>query len=93
MISNGEKLWIYLKVKELSALLRRIASKYQGDFFVSIPFILLQQKKKLESYKKVCENKDFYNVIIAYEELKYQNLIKIKNLIKHYLLSMQILKV
>ena len=28
-------------------------------FIVSIPFILQQQKKKLESHKKVCENKFF----------------------------------
>ena len=93
MISNGEKLWIYLTVKELSALLGKITPIYHGNFFCLNSLHSFAKEKKLESYKKVCENKDFYDVIIAYEELKYQNLINIKNLIKHYLLSMQILNV
>ena len=32
MILNGEK-WHYLADKKLSALLRRISSKHQGDFY------------------------------------------------------------
>ena len=32
MIPNGEK-WHYLAIKELSALLRGITSKYHGDFY------------------------------------------------------------
>ena len=32
MIPNGEK-WHYLADKKLSALLRRISSKHQGDFY------------------------------------------------------------
>ena len=39
------------------------------------------------------ENKDFYNMIILLDTLEYQNLIKIKTLIKKYLLFMQILNV
>ena len=59
MISNGEKLWIYLTVKELSALLGRITPIYHGNFFVSIPFILLQQKKSLNRIKKYAKIKIF----------------------------------
>ena len=33
MISNGQKLWHYLAVKELSALLRGITSTHRGDFY------------------------------------------------------------
>ena len=39
-------------------------------FIVSIAFILLQQKKKRELHKKVCENKDFCNVIMPFEDTK-----------------------
>ena len=40
-------------------------------FTVWIAFIISQQKKnKLESHKKVCENKDFYNVIMPFEDAK-----------------------
>ena len=40
-------------------------------FTVWIAFtISQQQQKKLESHKKVCENKDFYNVIMPFEDTK-----------------------
>ena len=40
-------------------------------FDVTIAFILLQKKKKkLESHKKVCENKDFCNIIMPPENKK-----------------------
>ena len=35
-----------------------------------IAFILLQQKKKSESHKKVCEKKELFNVIIPSEDTK-----------------------
>ena len=58
-----------------------------GIFTISVTFILSQQKKKFKSHKKVSENKDFCNVIIAFEDSK---IFKI-NLIKHHLLFTQIL--
>ena len=58
MIPNGE-VWHYLVVKELSALLRGITSKHHGDFFVSIAFILLQQKTNLNLIKKYLKIKIF----------------------------------
>ena len=39
-------------------------------FIVWIVFILSQQKKKLESHKKVCENKDFFNMKKPLEDTK-----------------------
>ena len=40
-------------------------------FNVTIAFIILQKKKKkLESHKKVCENKDFCNIIMPPENKK-----------------------
>ena len=47
--------------KKLSALLRGITSKHHGDFVT---------EKKIESYEKVCENKDFCNVIMPSEDIK-----------------------
>ena len=67
LILNGEK-WHYLAVKELSALLRAITSKHYGDFYCLNCRHSLRIKGKLESHKKVCENKDFYNVILPFED-------------------------
>ena len=63
MITNEEK-WHYLAVKKLSALLKGIISKHHGDFYWLNYFHSFAAEKKLESHKKVCENKDFYNVIM-----------------------------
>ena len=60
-------------------------------------FISLEQKK-LESQIKVCEKKDFCNVVISFEDTKIFNQyckfdkarINTANLIKHRLLFMQI---
>ena len=41
----------YVEAKKLSALLRRIRSKYNGDFYVSIAFILFQQKTNVNLVK------------------------------------------
>ena len=57
MISNGERLWHYLEVEKLSALLRGKTSKHYGDFFYLNCLHSFRTKNKLESHKKVCENK------------------------------------
>ena len=41
-----------------------------GIFIVWVVFITLKRKNKLESHKKVCENKDFCNVIIPFKGIK-----------------------
>ena len=62
MIPDGEE-WHYLAVKKLSALLRRVTSKHNSDFYCLNPLHSFATKKKLESHKKVCKNKDFCNVV------------------------------
>ena len=56
--------------KKLSALLRGITSKHYDDFYCLNCIHSFNAKKKLESYKKVCENKDFCNVIMTSAEFK-----------------------
>ena len=63
MFPNGEK-WDYLAIKKLSALLRGIASKYNGYFYCPNCLQSFRTKNKLESHKRICKNKYFCNVII-----------------------------
>ena len=51
MISNGGKQWHSLAVEKLSALLRRITSKNNGDFCCPICLHPFSTKNKLESHK------------------------------------------
>ena len=61
MISNGEK-WHYLTVKNLSGLLRGIASNHEGDFYCLNCFCAYSAKNKLEKHKKICENHNYCHV-------------------------------
>ena len=81
--SEGRERWHYLAVKKLSALLRGITPKNNADFYFLNCLHSFRIKNKLESHKKVCENKDFCNVIMSSEDTE-------KNLLKHHLLFMQI---
>ena len=56
--------------KKLSALLRGITSKHYGDFYCLNCVHSFRTKNKLESHKKVFENKDFCNVIMPSENTK-----------------------
>ena len=57
-IQNREG-WHCLAVKKLSALLRGITSKTNGDFYCLNCLHSFRTKNKLELNKKVCDNKDF----------------------------------
>ena len=70
MISNGEKRWRYLAVKKLSALLRGITSKHHGDFYCLNCFHSFAKENKLQSPKRVCENKDFCSIIMPSDDTK-----------------------
>ena len=72
MISDGEK-WHYLTVKILSALLKEITSKYDGDFYCLNCFHSYALEKSLENHKKVCEDKDYCHIEMPKkgESLKY----------------------
>ena len=76
----------YLAVKKLSVLLTGITSKHHGDFYCLHCLNSFATEKKLESHKKVCENKDFYNVTMPFVDTKMLEF-DIKNLIKHHLFT------
>ena len=69
MIPSRE-IWHYRAVKKLSALLKGITSKNNGDFYCLNYLHSFRTKSKLESHKNVCKNKDFCNVIIPSENTK-----------------------
>ena len=56
--------------KKLSALLRGITSKHHGNFYCLNCLHSFATEKKLESHENLCENKDFFNVIIPSEDTK-----------------------
>ena len=51
-----------LTVKNLSRLLRGIASNHVGDFYCLNCFCANSTKNKLEAHKKTCENHDYCHV-------------------------------
>ena len=57
-------------MKKLSALLRGITSKKNGDFYCLNCLHPYRTKNKLEYHKKVCGNKDLCNVIMRSEDTK-----------------------
>ena len=69
MIPSGER-WHYLAVKKLSALLRGITSKHDGDFYCLNCLHFLATKNKRESHKKVWENKDFCSLVMPSKDTK-----------------------
>ena len=56
--------------KQLSALLREITSKNNGDFYCLNCHHSFRTKNTLEFHKNVCENKDFRNVIMSSKNTK-----------------------
>ena len=69
MITNVEGLH-YLAVKKLSALLRGITSKHNGNFYCLNCLHSFRTKNKPESHKRACENNNFCNVIMPSENNK-----------------------
>ena len=54
MISNGKKLWHYLVVKKLSALLRGITSKNNGEFYcVNCPHSFRTKKQQKKNFNRL----------------------------------------
>ena len=60
--------WHYLAVKKITILLRGIASNNNGDFYCLTCLHSCRTKNELESYKKVCEKKDFCNLVMPSED-------------------------
>ena len=58
MITDGKK-WLYLAVKSLSALLRAITSKHDGDFYGLNCFHSYSTTNKLKKHEKVSNDHDY----------------------------------
>ena len=70
MTNNDDKQqWHYLAVKKLFVL-SGITSKYHGDFYCLNCFHSFATKNKLQLHKRVCENKEFCNIIMSFEDNK-----------------------
>ena len=69
MISNGEN-WHYLVVKSLFGLLKGITSNHKEDFYCLNCFHSYRTNNKLESHKKICENRNYWNVEMPNEDNK-----------------------
>ena len=78
IIANGEKhetkpegrRWHYLAVKKLSALLRGVKSKNNGNLYYLNYLHYFRTESKLESNKIVSQDKDFGNVMMPSEDTK-----------------------
>ena len=93
IIRNGEE-WHYLTVKKLSALLRGITSKHHGDFYCLNGLHSFATENKHESHIKLCNNKNFYNVVMPSEDTKILEINQYQKSEKApFLLFMQILNV
>ena len=67
--SEGRR-WHYLAVKILSALLIGVTPTNNGGFYCLNCAHSFKTKIKLESHKKVYENKNFCNVVMPSEDTK-----------------------
>ena len=67
----------YLAVKKLSALLRGITSKHNGDFYSLNCLIFKKQKINLNLMKKYVKLKIFVELNCHQKRIIYQNLINL----------------
>ena len=58
MITDGEK-WHYLAIKKLSALLCKITSKHDGDFYCLNCLHSFRTENKLKEHENVCKSHDY----------------------------------
>ena len=84
--------WHYFPVEKLTSLLKEITSKNNGDFYC-LNYLYSFRTKKKESHKKVCENKDFCNIVMPSGETKILEFNEYSLFDKDHLLFMQILNV
>ena len=72
MISNNEKEGLYyLAVKTLSALLKEITSKTNGDSYCLNCLHYFRTKNKLKSHEQVWKNKDFCKLYYDLKNMIY----------------------
>ena len=75
----------FQNIIKLSALLRVMPSKRNGDFYCFNCFYALRTKNKLVSHKKLNKNKDSCNVIMPYEDTKTLEFSRYRKNIIYYL--------
>ena len=75
-----------LSCSKLSVLLRGITSKHYSDFKCLNCLYSFEKKNKRQPHKKLCQNKDFCNVVMPSEETKIFEFNHYQNLMKHNLL-------
>ena len=69
MIPNEEREgWHYFAVKKLYTFLHGISSKHKGDFYCFNCLYSFRTENKLESYEKVCKNKEFCGIVMPSEK-------------------------
>ena len=69
MILNGGG-WHYLAVRKLSAFLKGITSKHNGNFYFLNCLKHFRTENKLKSHKKISCNKGFCGVLMSFEDTK-----------------------
>ena len=69
MITDGKK-WHDLAVKKVSALLKEVTSKHDGDFYCLKCFHSIRAENKLKKCKNVCKNHEYCYVEIPKEDKK-----------------------
>ena len=90
VITDGTK-WHYLSVKKLSALLRKITSKYDKNFYCLNCFHSFNTQEKLKKHEKVYKDHNYCYVEMPNEDykiLKYnhgEKLMKVPFVIYAYL--------
>ena len=74
MITDGKK-WHYLAIKSLSALIKGITAKHDGDFYCLNCFHSYTTENKLKKHKDLGENRDYCYVEMPREdnEMKYNH--------------------
>ena len=79
--------------EKVISIIKRNNIKNNGDFYCLSCLSSFRTKSKLDSHKKVCENKDFCNVVMLSEDSKILEFNKYQKSDKAPLLFMQILNV
>ena len=72
-------------------LLRNVTSKHFGEFYCFKYPHLFRKKQQLEFHKKVCENKDYYGVVMPSKDIKIVKFNQYKNFAKTpYIISVDL---
>ena len=89
---NWRRMALSCREKVIS-IIKRSNIKNNGDFYCLSCLHSFRTKYKLDSHKKVCENKDFCNVVMPSEDSKILEFNKYQKYDKTSLLFMWILNV